>query len=86
MRIINRVLKDKRTLTYAYTTKCTKCGFVQVISLPRKNEIIIAQTQCPQCSIEQPIPQTVIQEHEKKIRKSARKIKKVAPKKHNRKR
>ena len=82
MQIVNRILKDKSTLTYTYTCVCKHCGFKKEIVIPRKNEIEIAQTPCDLC--EKPIPQVVMPEPVV-IKKIQTPVKKVKPHKKNRK-
>lgn len=85
MKIVNRVLKDKKTLTYTYSCVCTECGNAITIDKPRKKEIEIAQLPCDKC--EKPIPQIVMPDHEITLpHKPKAPVKKVKPTKKNRKR
>jgi len=88
MKIVNRVLKDKKNLTYTYTCVCRDCGNTITIVKPRKQEIEISQLPCDKC--EKPIPQVVIPEviTPKQVfqPKAKTPVKKVKPTKKNRKR
>ena len=88
MRIINKVLKDKPTLTYTYTIRCAKCGYQDKKELLAKNEIDISRMKCPICDVVPPIPQRIIPEEPPKkiIKKPVTKVKKIIkPKKQGKK-
>lgn len=87
MNITNKILKDRATLTYTYSTKCIKCGYTETVDMPKKRELEISQLPCKKCYIPSPIPQVVIPEKPvvKQKPKPVKRIKKVTPKKSNRK-
>jgi len=60
MLVYNKILKDRKTLTYTYFIKCKKCGYKTTVDYPIRNEISISRLSCDMC--EKPIPQVIIQD------------------------